>query len=439
MNQTNHAVVIGGSMAGLLAARVLANHFARVTVLERDTLPVGPDARKGTPQARHVHVLLTAGRNALEKLVPGAVADILAAGAEDCDAVGDMEWISPCGPGVRFPSNIRQLGATRDLIEWAIRRRVLAGGLAVRQQVDALRLRLDAAGRRVTGLDIDDRAAGTKETLDADLVVDATGRGSRVPRWLEETGFPVPRETVVNGFLGYASRIVRPPAGWDGGWKVLYVQCAPPEHRRGAVIAGVEGGRWIVTISGGGKDYPPTDEDGFRDFARSLRDPRVAEAYEASEPLTPIVGTKTTENRIRHYEELTRRPEGLLVTGDAACAFNPVYGQGMSAAAVGALALDDCLRQGAAGVEGRFQKALAAANQRPWLLATGEDYRYREAEGPPPGWPTRLTHRYLDRVFALAARTPAVRQRLMEVIHLVRPPSSLFAPSVLLRAMLPWA
>jgi 2-polyprenyl-6-methoxyphenol hydroxylase-like FAD-dependent oxidoreductase len=437
-----HAVVIGGSMAGLLAARVLADHFGRVTVLERDRLPEGPGARKGTPQARHIHVLLTAGRDALERLFPGLVADLLAAGAEDYDAIDDVEWLSRAGPGVRFPSRIRLLGATRDLIEWGVRRRALADGrLRVRQGVDVTGLRLDAAGRRVAGLTLEDRSGPEKtvEAMDADLVVDAAGRGSRTPQWLEALGFPRPRETVVDGFLGYASRIVRPPKR-PVGWKTFYIQCAPPARKRGGVIATVEGGDWVVTLVGGGKDYPPTDEAGFRAFARSLPDPRFAAALEAAEPLGPIAGTRTTQNRVWHYEGPGPRPEGLLVTGDAACAFNPVYGQGMSAAAIGAEALAGCLagcRPGRTdGLARRFQRRLARANARPWLLATGEDYRYAEAEGPPPGRLTRLAHRYLDRVVALAARSPRVRRKFMEVVHLVRPPASLFTPGLLLRSAL---
>ncbi len=434
-----HAVVIGGSMAGLLAARALADHFDRVTVLERDRLPDGPDARKGTPQARHIHVLLTAGRQALERLFPGLMAELVAAGAADYDAINDFEWIAAAGRGVRFPSDIRLLGATRDLIEWGVRRRVFSDSrITVRQGVDVPGLRIDATGKRVVGLTVNDRDAGTTEELDADLVLDAAGRGSRTPQWLAAAGYPTPRETTIDGFLGYSSRMVRPPANFSGDWKTLYIQCAPPARKRGGVIATVEGGQWIVTLVGGGKDYPPTDEDGFREFARTLADPRFAEAYEASEPLTDIVGTKTTVNRVRHYEEQTRRPEGLLVTGDAACAFNPVYGQGMSAAAVGAELLADCLRARAKaddGLAADFQKRLAKANTRPWLLATGEDYRYAEAEGPPAGRVTRLMHRYLDRVFAVATRVPSVRKRLVEVIHLVRPPESLFHPAVLARSV----
>lgn len=433
-----HAVVVGGSMAGLLAARVLADNFDRVTVLERDRLPEGPDARKGTPQARHIHVLLTAGRRALENLFPGLMSELVAAGAEDYDAIGDVEWLSAAGPMARFSSEVRQLGASRDLIEWGVRRRVLGDPrVTVRQGVDVSAVRLDAAGRRVVGLTISDRTTAATEELAADLVVDAAGRGSRTPQWLQSLGFPAPRETTIDGFLGYASRMVRPPANLTRDWKGLYVQCAPPVRKRGGVIATVEGGRWVVTLAGGGKDYPPTDEEGFRAFARSLADPRFAEAYESSEPLTDIVGTKTTVNRVRHYEELTQRPEGLLVIGDAACAFNPVYGQGMSAAAVGATLLHDCLTErthSPDGLAADFQKRLARANTRPWLLATGEDYRYREAEGPPAGRVTRLMHRYLDRVFAVATRVPSVRVRLTEVIHLVRPPESLFHPGVMARA-----
>lgn len=433
------AVVIGGSLAGLLAARVLADHHDRVTILERDRLPDGPEARKGVPQARHVHVLLTAGRQALDRLLPGVLPELLAAGAEDYDALADIEWVSPAGPGIRFASDLRMLGATRDLIEWAVRRHVLANPRIQARQADAVALRLSSG--RVAGVAIEDRSGASPRTedLDAALVIDAAGRGSRVPQWLQAHGYPVPRETVVNGFLGYATRFVRPPAGWSE-WKTFYIQCAPPARRRGGVIAPVEGGRWIVSLVGGGKDYPPTDEAGFRAFIRSLADPRFAAAYEAAEPLTPISGTRTTENRIRHYEALAQRPEGLLVTGDAVCAFNPVYGQGMSAAALAAEVLARCLaacRPGRmAGLASRFQKDLARTNARPWLLATGEDYRYAEVEAPPPGWTTRLTHRYLDRVIALGTYRPDVRRKLMEVLHLIRSPASLFTPDILLRAAL---
>jgi 2-polyprenyl-6-methoxyphenol hydroxylase-like FAD-dependent oxidoreductase len=434
-----HAVVIGGSLAGLLAARVLADHYDRVTVLERDRLPDGPEPRKGTPQARHIHVLLAAGRRAMDNLLPGVAADMLAAGAVEYDGINDLEWVNRYGPAVRFPSDLRLVGASRDLIEWAARRQVLANPrVQTQQEVDAASLRV--ADGRVVGVVVEDRSGPIRreQSFEADLVIDAGGRGSRAPQWLEAHGYPRPIETVVNGFLGYATRLVRPPADWAGDWKAFYVQSAPPERRRGGVIALVEGGSWFVSLAGGGKDYPPTDEEAFRTFARSIADPRFAAAYEAAKPLTPIVGTRSTENRVRHYESLARRPEGFLVTGDAACAFNPVYGQGMSTAAIGAETLGHCLRTcrdgKTKGLAERFQKLLARANTHPWLLATGTDYRYREVEGPPPGWTTRMSHRYLDRVIALTTHSRSVRKKFAEVIHLIRSPASLFTPDVLIRA-----
>jgi 2-polyprenyl-6-methoxyphenol hydroxylase-like FAD-dependent oxidoreductase len=217
------------------------------------------------------------------------------------------------------------------------------------------------------------------------------------------------------------------------------MQCAPPSRRRGGAIATVEDGKWIVTLAGGGRDYPPTDERGFREFARTLPDPRFAEAYEASNPLTPIVATRSTENRLWHYEDLARRPEGWIVIGDAVCAFNPVYGQGMSVAAVAAVILGDCLQEHGPrdmiDLAARFQRRLSKANSRPWLLATGSDFRYEETEGPSPPRLTRFIHRYVNRVTALAAREPRVHQRMIEVLHLVRSPASLFNPQIAYRVL----
>ena len=439
-----NAVVIGGSLAGLCAARVLADHFDRVTVLDRDRLPDAPVPRAGTPQARHIHVLLMSGRRALERLFPSLLAEYAAAGAVDFDGVNDIEWVTRAGPALRFPSRFRLLGATRDLIEWGVRRRAIADPrVGVREGVEVTGLIAAPGAGPVAGVIVRDRTTGQGGTVVSDLVVDASGRNSHAPEWLAAIGYPPPAETVVNGLIGYASRFVRRPTGRAGGWQTLYVQPAPPGRRRGGVIAPVEGDRWVVTLIGGGTDYPPTDEAGFRAFARSLPDPRFAAAVEAATAPTPVAGSRASGNRVRHYERPGRRPEGFLVLGDAACTFNPVYGQGMSAAVLGAEVLGVCLRDvrpgdGLAGLAEPFQRRLARMNARPWLLATGEDYRYAEVEGPSPGLKTRLAHRYMDRVIALATRSPRVRVRLSEVIHLLRPPTALLHPSVAARAAFPF-
>ncbi|HEX7318115.1 MAG TPA: hypothetical protein VF297_29700 [Pyrinomonadaceae bacterium] len=441
-----HALVLGGSLAGLLAARVLAEHFERVTVVERDTFPSDTSVRKGVPQASHVHALMRRGQRVIESLFPGLLNELIEDGAHRVDMAGEVAWLTPAGWGARFASDLNVIGFTRPLLDLHVRRRLWYDPrVRVLEGFETLRL-LPAArgGGGVCGvLGRTRRSGSTDEELRADLVVDATGRGSRAPRWLRELGYEAPEETVVNAHLGYASRLFRVPGGFAENWKGAYVQVAPPRGTRGAIMLPVEGGRWLATLIGGDRDYPPTDDEGFMEFARSLPSPVIHDAIKSAEPLTPVRGHRATENRRRHYERLQRQPDNFIVTGDAACAFNPVYGQGMTAAALGALALDETLgeqrRQHPCGeLDGlarRFQKRLAKANAAPWLLATGEDFRYRNVEGGTPNVMTRLMHRYMDAVVGLSTRDESVRRVLLENIHMLRTPPSLFHPRVSLRVL----
>ena len=439
-----HAVVLGGSLAGLLAARVLADHFELVTVVERDAYPSDTSVRKGVPQASHVHALMRRGQQVVEGLFPGLLGELLADGAHLVDVAGEIAWLTPEGWGTRFPSDLNIIGFTRPLLDMHVRRRLWPNThVRILEETETLQL-LPGTGADVCGILHRTRRPGSVEaTLHADLVVDATGRGSRAPRWLEELGCEVPEETIVNGFLGYASRLYRVPAGFDSNWKGAYVQLAPPDRTRGGIMLPVEGGRWLVTLLGGGRDYPPSDDEGFLEFARSLASPVIYDAIKGAEALTPIRSHRATENRRRHYERLNRQPDNFLVTGDAACAFNPVYGQGMTTAALGALALDQSLgeqrRQHTGGelcgLARRFQKRLAKANAAPWLLATGEDFRYRGVVGGTPNASTRLMHRYMDAVMRLATRDEVVRRVLLENVHMLKTPPSLFHPRVSLRVL----
>jgi 2-polyprenyl-6-methoxyphenol hydroxylase-like FAD-dependent oxidoreductase len=266
----------------------------------------------------------------------------------------------------------------------------------------------------------------------ADLVVDTTGRASRAPRWLQELGCEPPKETVINAHLGYASRLYRIPENFNGGWTCAYVQSAPPKTKRGGILFRVEGDRWLVTLIGGARDYPPSDEQAFVEFAESLRDPIIADAIRSAQPVSPIRTHRGTENRVRHFDGVNL-PENFVVLGDAACAFNPVYGQGMTIASLGALALRECLRErdGLRGLSRRFQRRLAKVNKAPWLMATGEDYRYPETEGGSPGVMTRFMHWYMDRVMQLATRDIAVRSVLLQVFNLLIPPPALFRRFIL--------
>ena len=435
--------MIGAGIAGLLTARVLSDHFDAVTIVERDRLPEAePSPRAGAPQAGHVHGLLARGHAILEQLFPGLDAELAAAGAPLVDWTQDCWWFTFGGWKPRFPSGILTRTVSRDRLEWTIRRRVEAASRVVvleQQEVQAL---LPTPGRAgVAGVLIRERgdADGASAELGADLVVDASGRGSRAPDWLAALGYARPPETTVNAFVGYASRWYAPPPGWTADWQVLTMVATPPAGKRGGIIQMIEGHQWVVTLAGAARDYPPTDEEGFRAFARSLPSPELYQAIQQAEPISPIRGYRRTENRLRHYERLGRWPAGFLVVGDAVCSLNPVYAQGMTVAALGALVLDRSLHRPwrtGYGLARRFQRDLARAQATPWLLATAEDFRHPTTEGRRPAPVSHLMHRYIDQLQLVATESPAVHRALIEVLNLIRPPVGLLAPRLAVQALM---
>jgi 2-polyprenyl-6-methoxyphenol hydroxylase-like FAD-dependent oxidoreductase len=450
-NRPFHAVVIGAGMGGLATAQALSRHFERVTVIERDDLPSRPTHRSGIPQGRHVHALQPGGLAALERLLPGFGAELVAGGAVRLMAPRDICWLSAAGWMRPFDHEPRTLlSATRDLIEWVTRRLVtdtpqviLRSGLEVTGLIVAEPATGGVGGPRVRGIEVRPRAATSPEATEsivADLVVDASGRRSHAPDWLAAAGYERPAESTVDADLAYATRIYRRSDDDAAGWKAVFLQARPPHTRRMAVLFPIEGDRWMLTVAGTNGDVPPTDEDGLLEFTQGLRAPTIADAIDRLEPLSPIVGYRRTENRRRHYESL-RMPDGFVVVGDAACAFNPVYGQGMSAAALTAEALDRCLRDHLArhrsvvGVAARAQRAVAKANAGAWMVATGEDLRYPETRGGKVGVGDRLIRRYLDRVVAAAAVDPVVNAAFFDVVALLAEPTSLMRPALMARVL----
>ncbi|MCY1062609.1 NAD(P)-binding protein [Nannocystis sp. SCPEA4] len=430
------ALVIGGGIAGLLAARVLTRHYERVTVLDRDLLPGGPEPRAGAPQSHHVHVLLTRGWQILSEQFPGLGDALAAAGAHEYDWLADVEWHTPFGVMPRGPSTLRSRACTRGLLEWNVRARLVADD-RVRVHAGYEVTGLQNAGERIVGVQVHRRAGAPELAVDdlrADLVVDASGRASKAPTWLAALGYPEPAETVIDAQLGYATRLYELRARPD--WKVLYIMGKPGQNPRGGVVYAVEGGRHIVTLVGYGGAFPPTDEAGFLEFAGGLRTPALRDVLAGATPCSSIHGYRRTENRLRHYERLRRWPHGFVVLGDAACALNPVYGQGMSVAAVASTHLDAELRARPGQPPGlRFQKRLAAGNQAAFMTAVGDDLRWPGTTGKPsPG--LKVMHRLVDRIFSAATHSPDVQLRMMQVLHLLRPSSALFHPSVLRRALL---
>ncbi|MFB4313781.1 NAD(P)/FAD-dependent oxidoreductase [Actinomadura sp. 21ATH] len=428
-----HAVVIGGSLAGLLAARVLSDHFERVTLVERDRFPDEAAYRPGVAQGRHLHVLWNRGLEIAEQLFPGLEKELLAAGVPDIGVPSDLLWMTPGGWRRRFDVT-RLLAFSRELLDHSVRARLAdIANVEVLDGREVTGLLQAAPGGGVTGVEA--REHGTRaaaEPLAGDLVVDATGRGSRAPEWLARLGFPEPAQTHVDPLLGYASRRYAIPAGFDPGWKALYLQADAPHGTRTGALFPQEGGRWIVSLFGMAGDYPPTDDEGFLEFARSLRAPHLYEAIRDAEPLTPITSYRRTANHRRHYEKLSRPPAGFVALGDSVCAFNPLYGQGMSVAAISALTLDAGLRRGDSPA--RLARRIAGNAAGPWLIATGEDLRYATTRGAEAGLRTRAVNAYVARVVRLANVDRRACERMVGVLGLTAPPQSLFMPDVLWRA-----
>ncbi len=383
-----HAIVIGSSIAGLLAARVLSEHFARVTVVERDWLPDAPEFRRGAPQARHAHTLLPAGQLILEQQFPGLVDELLAHGAIAIDARRDIAFYQAGMWRTPRPRETKvSIACSRPLLETVAYRRVAARpNVRILLGYETIGLRADERVQRITGVRLQNlRQADAAETLlMGDVVVDASGRPSRAPRWLHSLGYMPPEEWTINSFTGYATRIYRRPGHFAGGWKTLYIRPTHADGPRGGVILPMEGDRWHVTLIGVAGDYPPTDEAAFLAFARGLPTPRLYEAVSEAEPLTKPLAFRHTENRVRRFDKLPRYLEGFLVCGDAALALNPISSAGMTAAALGSLTLDQCLREhrralssgSVNGLAEAFQKALSEAVSSLWHKTVQKEWQW---------------------------------------------------------------
>jgi flavin-dependent dehydrogenase len=422
MTRRGRAAVIGGSVAGLLAARVAAEHFAEVIVLERDRLPPGPEARPGTPQAEHTHALLDRGKAILEDMFPGFFADMTNYGVLPLDTAGDARWYHRGAWKMRFASGFAGYPMSRRLLEWKVRQRVAA--------LPGVRL---CDGTPVTGLlarqgRVRGIAAGGDEVA-ADLVIDASGRGTRLPAWLGQLGHAVPPLTKIRVDLGYATRLYRRPEG-PRDWAIALCSGGA----RAGYIVPIEGGLWSVTLVGYFGDHPPAEDPAFLEFARSLPVPDIHVALRGAEPLGPAARYRFAAYRWHRYERLPAIPAGVVAIGDAVCSFNPAFGQGMTTAAVEAEVLRDWLRGGAASTLA-FQRRVASVVKDVWLMATAEDFRFPETEGPRPrGWPAMQW--LMDRFIAASNDDPLAMTRFLQVMHMHRRPVRALADPRVLGSML---
>lgn len=429
-----HAVVVGASMAGLLAARVLADGYDKVTVFERDSLPEEPVPRPSVPQGRHIHALLEAGRATLEDLFPGYCEELLSAGAVPSDFVSDNIIYDNGGILADGHEPLETLFATRPLIEQTVRDRVAAlDSVTIRADHQFVDYRLNDERPAIDGVEIRGDDADRRE-YDADLVVDATGRSSKTPKWLDRNGYPTPPVDEVEIDLAYSTVVVQRPTEDN---RVFFVTPDPP-RARGAGIFPAEHGQWVVSAFGMHGDHPPTDPEGFRDFVASLPGLDIAGLLDAQPWMSEEVAHyPLPSNRRVRYETLDRFPEGLVVTGDALASFNPIYGQGMSVAALEALQLHHTLADGGTEAIGpRFFDRAESTVDVPWNVAVGGDFAFAQTTGPKPRG-TDLLNWYVGRLTRKAHTDGTLRDSLYRVFTMERQPESLFHPGVLWKVLRP--
>ncbi|MFD7563862.1 FAD-dependent monooxygenase [Streptomyces tendae] len=435
---SRRAVVVGAGLAGMLAAAVLADAgVTEVVVLDRDELPDGPRQRRGLPQGRHAHLLMTGGLRAMEEIVPGVGKRLLAAGAHEISLSSGVLARSPEGWLRRWRrEGPVMLTCTRALVDWTVRAAVLEHPRVEVRRAAAVGL-TGSAGRvrgvRVSGPD-------GEADLEADLVVDASGRGTRIVTWLEGLGLSGVRTRTVDSGLVNASRVYRVPAGAER-FPLTIVQADPYVARpgRSAMVMPVEGDRWLVSCGGTRGGEPPADAEGFLRYTLDLPDPIVGRLISGAEPLTDVRLSRSTSN-VRHYlDKAPHWPEGLVVLGDALGTFNPAYGQGMSVAAFGARVLGRELERAggpdAPGLARRVLRGAARPVDAAWAMAVGQDVLYPATRGGRPGIADRAVTAYTRRMTRAAAGSFAAASAIWDVTSMRTPPTRMFHPSAVLAAL----
>ena len=429
-----HAVVVGGSMAGLCAARVLTDGFETVTVIEKDPLPEEPVPRSGVPQSPQIHALHEAGRATLEDFLPGFGEDIISAGGLMIDGASDLKFYDKGDFLAEGPRRFPVYSASRPLFEYVVRQRVTdLPSVHLRTGCQFVEYLVDEDATSVTGVAIRARDTGHEE-LSADLVVDATGRTSRTPAWLEEQGHTPPPVDEVNIDIAYSTIAIERPT--DDRRAVLIPASQP--HTRGGAAFPIEGNRWLVNLHGIHGDHPPREIERFEDFAASLPVPDLKRLLDTYPYISDNVEYYPFPSNQRHYyEELEQFPNGLLVLGDAIASFNPIYGQGMSVAALEALALHHALGSGGCtDLAPRYFEQATEVIDIAWMMAVGADFQFSQTTGPKPRG-TDLFGRYLSRLTRKAHTDSELRDALFRVILMEQPPTTLLRPQIMASVLKP--
>ncbi len=433
---TRTVIIAGGSIAGLATAKALATKFDRVLILEPDQIGCGPKVRKGTPQANHVHGLLKGGGDALAELFPDLPRRLEEAGAVSCNFAREVRWYINKNWMPRFDGALTIYFQTRPLLESCIREEVRAlPNVEFSAQCRVKDFILDEVGNRISAV-IVQHPAGNDETIFGDFFIDAMGRGSILPRWLKRNGFGDVPEDHIKVDLGYASCQLELPEA-DRDWKSILVYPKGPSEIRGCTLVRVENGKWLLTLAGYHNEHPPADVEGFIDFAKSLPQPDIYDAIKDARLLSEIRLHKFPHGQWRHYDELPAFPLGILPVGDTNTSLNPLFGQGMSVAALSVVSLSRlskatnfCNADDLEILKKSYFKDLRKIFATPWDLALGQDFRYPMTVGEKP-YGLRLKNGLKSLV--MASSSTDVIERFYQIVHLVEEQKSLYHPKWLFK------
>ncbi len=433
-----HALILGASMSGLLAARTLSDFYDQITLVERDRLLSEPVRRGGVPHSMQPHLLLVRGSNILEDLFPGFTDDLDAAGVpawKDGD-FAKFAWsigghVLTRSGRLREPTELSIYFPSRPLLEHLVYKRIQAiGNIRVMDGHDAAELTRDANHSRISGATVVNIDTGDTTAVTADLVVDATGRGSRTPALLETLGYGRPQQIEVVVRLTYTSLPLSIPANMRPD---VHIASFPkPGRPKGYALWQNENDTRIFCVATLGKHPPLSQRTDMISLIEEFAPRQFVDTVQAAEPLGTPVRYTFPSNRWRRYDKMRNTPDGLLVVGDAICSFNPVYGQGMTVAAIEALTLGHCLRDGQHRLPKRFFRATGKTIGVAWRTAVGSDLALPEITGR-RSVSMRSSSVYLDQVLTAAESDPIVAEQLLRVTGMIDSSSSLLRPSILAR------
>ena len=447
--QPKRAIAIGGSIAGLLCAAVLSEFFDEVLIIERDHIQKDAVERIGVPQSPQPHILLTQGYRLLQELFPTLQSDLEQAKAIPIDWGQDFRYFifdNWCATA-SDPTELKSFSCTRPLLESILRKQVEQISNITR--LSPYRVEgLTGSADRITGIRCrNSNNKSNEQTIEADLVIDASGRSTNALKWLAAIGATIPTTEKVDAQLGYATRRYRLPTDWNKNWKVLLIAHHPPEMTQLGYLASVENNELIATLGGYCQEYPPLTPDEFVKAAKDLPDNGLYEAIAQSTPISEIKAYRATANRRYRYDQLKKMPNGFLAIGDSVCALCPAYGQGLTVSAISAMALREWLSSSRSNTRNNrqnleigeslaFQKKLAKRTEAAWIAATSNDSGFLKTKGDrAQNLLNRLLETYMQKLIAKANTDSELALALVRVTHMVDSPAKLVHPKILLKVL----